>query len=102
VQHGGGPGYGLAQWEHPRQVDFFNWSGHDIRRSTLPEQLEFVDHELHSTQKAARTALRAATTASEAGAAVCRLYERPADTERQAKYRAGLADAIMATWKQPA
>ena len=91
AQHGGGPGYGLAQWEHPRQQDFRAWAGHDIHQSTFQEQLEFIQHELDGSQRVAGKALRATMTAAEAGAIVCRFYERPADTERQASYRATLA-----------
>lgn len=101
AQHGGGPGYGLAQWEHPRQQDFRAFAGHDIHQSTFTEQLEFIQHELEGTQKAAGRALMASTSASDAGAIICRLYERPADTERQAAYRAGLATKIMAGWNHP-
>lgn len=97
AQHGGGPGYGLAQWERPRQADFRRWAGHDIHESTFTEQLAFVQHELKGTQLHAGMALSKATTANEAGQIVCRLYERPADTERQAVYRGGLADKIAAS-----
>lgn len=101
TQHGGGPGYGLAQWEHPRQQDFRIWSGHDIHQSTFQEQLDFIQHELGTTQRDAGRALHASQSASDAGAVICRLYERPADTERQATYRANLATKIMAGWNHP-
>lgn len=78
-QIGGGPGYGLAQWEGPRQRDFAAWSGHDIRGSSFAEQLRFVQHELTGTERAAGNALRGATDARSAAEIVCRLYERPAD-----------------------
>lgn len=98
AQYGGGPGYGLGQWEKPRQADFRAWSGHDIHQSTFTEQLEFVQHELLTTQRAAGDALRHATTAREAGAIVCRLYERPADIAGQSIHRGELAEKIMAAW----
>src|SRR5581483_1703660 len=45
-QHGGGPGYGLAQWEGPRQAAFQRRSGHNIHGSSFNEQLQFVQSEL--------------------------------------------------------
>ena len=45
-QIGGGPGYGLAQWEGPRQASFREWAGKDIQNSTFAEQLEFIQWEL--------------------------------------------------------
>ncbi len=76
-QNGGGPGYGLAQWEGPRQRDFKAWAGHDIHQSTFREQLEFIQHELTTTERGAGNALKGATTASEAAQIVCNKYERP-------------------------
>ncbi len=52
-QIGGGPGYGLGQWEEPRQSDLrCAWAGHDIRSSTFQEQLEFVQHDVSTTEGA--------------------------------------------------
>jgi LysM repeat protein len=93
-QHGGGPGYGLAQWEGPRQADFRAWAGKDITRSTFAEQLRFIQHELTTSEAGAARALRQATNASDAGSIVCRLYERPADSAGQAVVRANLAVQI--------
>ena len=93
-QHGGGPGYGLGQWEHPRQHDFQAWAGHDIQSSTFDEQLQFVQHELTGTQSAAGNALRRTTTVEGAASTVTRRYERPADTEGEAVRRADRARQI--------
>ena len=94
-QHGGGPGYGLAQWEGPRQADFARWAGHDIRNSTFEEQLRFVQHELSTTERGAAQRLRQATNAGDAAAIVCRYYERPADIVGDSAHRARLAAAIF-------
>ena len=94
-QHGGGPGYGLAQWEGPRQRDFARWAGHDIHGSSFAEQLRFVQHELTSSEAAAGRALRQATDARTAGSAVTRLYERPADTAGEAVRRGERAVGIF-------
>lgn len=100
AQHGGGPGYGLAQWEHDRQRTFKQWSGHDIHGTSLQEQMAFVQYELSHTEQAAGQALKHITTAGEAGASVCRLYERPADINGQAAYRCALAEKIAKTYGQ--
>jgi LysM repeat protein len=86
-QIGGGPGYGLAQWEGPRQRDFAAWAGHDIRGSSFAEQLRFVQHELTHSEAGAGRALRGATDARSAAEIVTRLYERPADTAGEAVRR---------------
>lgn len=78
-QNGGGPGYGLAQWEAPRQADFKAWAGHDIHQSTFREQLEFIQHELTTTESSAGNALKGATNATDAATIVCNRYERPGD-----------------------
>jgi LysM repeat protein len=96
-QYGGGPGYGLAQWEGPRQAEFAQWTGHDIHGSSFSEQLQFVQYELTHTESAAGNALHGAQNAADAGALVCQLYERPADIVGQSQYRAGLAQQIYAS-----
>jgi len=96
-QHGGGPGYGLAQWEGPRQAAFQRWSGHNIHGSSFHEQLQFIQYELTHSEAGAGNALRGARSAGDAASIVTRLYERPADTVGQANYRAGLAQQIYAS-----
>lgn len=87
AQNGGGPGFGLAQWEGPRQATFKAWAGHDIHQSTFQEQLEFVQHELKTSEASAGRALANANDARSAGSIVTQLYERPADIEGQAASR---------------
>ena len=94
-QHGGGPGYGLAQWEGPRQRDFARWAGHDIHGSSFAEQLRFVQHELTTSESAAGRALGQATNARDAGSIVTKLYERPADTAGEAVRRGERAVGIF-------
>ncbi|HEY0622499.1 phage tail tip lysozyme [Sphingomonas sp.] len=81
-QIGGGPGYGLAQWEGPRQADFRAWAGKDIRQSSFAEQLQFIQWELNNTEAAAGRALRGADDPGEAASIVTRRYERRADRAR--------------------
>lgn len=91
----GGQAYGIAQWHPDRQAGFAAIIGHDIRGSTLEEQLAYVHAELHGSEKAAGEALGACTTARDAGATVSRRYERPADTEGEAARRGALAQSIL-------
>ena len=95
-QNGGGPGYGIAQWEGPRQAEFQRWSGHDIHGSSFAEQLRFVQHELTGTEAGAGNALKQTNDAREAGQIVTRLYERPADTAGQSVARGNRAADIYA------
>lgn len=95
-QRGGGPGYGLAQWENPRQRIFQQWAGHDIHGSTFEEQLQFIQYELTHVRPGAGRALRHAATAADAASIVTRLYEGPKDTEGEAIRRAERARQIEA------
>lgn len=95
-QYGGGPGYGIAQWEGPRQAEFQRWSGHDIHGSSFAEQLRFVQYELTHTEAGAGNALKQTNDAREAGQIVTRLYERPADTAGQSVARGNRAADIYA------
>ncbi|QJU59885.1 LysM peptidoglycan-binding domain-containing protein [Sphingomonas sp. AP4-R1] len=94
-QIGGGPGYGLAQWEGPRQRDFARWAGHDIHGSSFAEQLRFVQHELSTTESGAARALRGTDDARTAGSIVSRLYERPADAAGEATRRGERAVGVF-------
>lgn len=87
-----GSAYGLGQWHSDRQEAFKRWSGHDIRGSSLEEQLNFVQYELtRGAEQFAGKMLARATSAGEAGAIVSRFYERPGNVEGEASARAGQA-----------
>jgi hypothetical protein len=89
-----GKAFGLAQWHPDRQAAFKQFAGHDIRFSTLDEQLGFIQYELTHGEKGAGDALRNATTAEEAGSIISKRYERPADVEGQASKRGALAATL--------
>ena len=90
-----GHAYGIGQWHEDRQAAFKKLFGIDIRKSTLDQQLQFADYELrHGNEQKAGAALSRATTASEAGSVVSRLYERPADAAGEAAQRGQMAAAI--------
>jgi hypothetical protein len=90
----GGNAYGIGQWHADRQAYFKSLFGHDIHKSTLAEQMRFVDAELHSTEKGAMNKLDAARTPYEAGAAVSRFYERPGAVDEAARNRGNMATQI--------
>ena len=91
-----GHAFGIAQWHEDRQAEFARVFGHDIRESTLDEQLKFVAYELkQGREKAAGRALDSASDAEAAGAIVSSRYERPADAAGQAAARAALAARIV-------
>ncbi|URF02789.1 phage tail tip lysozyme [Cupriavidus campinensis] len=90
-----GKAYGVAQWHPDRQRNFRNWSGKDIRSSTLEDQLAFVHHELTAgLERAAGDRLKQAKSAGEAGEVVSRYYERPADADGEASRRALAANQL--------
>jgi hypothetical protein len=72
----GGQARGIAQWHPDRQADFAKMFGHDIKQSTLEEQLKFIDYELKNTEKNAGDKLRQAKSAAQAAQLVDKLYER--------------------------
>lgn len=73
-----GAAFGIAQWHKDRQDDFRKWAGHDIRESTLMEQLAFVDFELRrGKEQAAGKKIKETETREDAAAATREFYERP-------------------------
>ncbi len=97
-----GHAYGLGQWHPDRQAAFAQWAGHDIRQSTMEEQLGFANWEMtKGGEQAAGRALAQTSTAAEAGAVVSQRYERPADRDGEASRRAAAAQAIAALAPQP-
>lgn len=89
--------YGIAQWHRDRQEDFKKWSGHDIRQSTLAEQLKFVTYELRKgkEQRAGRMLMQAGS-AEEAGRVISRHYERPGLTPEAQAAEANLRGTAAA------
>lgn len=94
-QFGGGPGFGLAQWEGPRQADFKRVMGVDIRESTFEQQLAFVQWELQNTESRAGNSLRGATTAADAANIFLRQFERPRDPNASQAERTRLAERLF-------
>ena len=91
-----GHAYGLAQWHADRQAQFKKLFGIDIHKSTMAQQLQFVDYELrHGTEQRAGSMLAGAKSAQDAGSIVARYYERPAETGAEAAARAKIAGDIF-------
>lgn len=88
-----GQAFGIAQWHPDRQANFAKLFGHDIRQSTLDEQVQFLLWELKNTHQKAGDALSGAN-AAQSGAAFSQLFERPANGLAQAQQRALLATRI--------
>ena len=91
-----GPGYGIGQWERPRQEDFKAWAGHDIHGSTRQEQMEFAWHELNTRQFAVALGhlQRPDISPGDAASVVSREYERPKLADRAAADRTQRAEAL--------
>lgn len=76
-----GKAVGVAQWHPDRQAKFKEWAGHDIKNSTLEEQLGFVNHELtRGAEQFAGKMLAGSRNAADAAARMSKYYERPKDT----------------------
>lgn len=95
-----GSAYGIAQWHPDRQKDFAKWAGHDIRQSSVAEQLDFVNYELRSGRDAgARDAgmlIHDTDNAYDAAQYFSRHFERPRDADAQAEARGNAAIQLSA------
>ena len=94
-----GQAYGIGQWHPDRQALFAKRFGHSIVGSSLGEQLQFSDYELHTTERGALGHLQTAGSASAAGDAVSRYYERPRAVDDAAFNRAQLATDLFNNFK---
>lgn len=92
-----GTSYGIAQWTAPRQNVFQQTYGKSIVGSSLKEQLDFVNYELNTTEKAAGDALRATKTPAEAALVVSNQYERPAASAANNAQRVAYANSAAQT-----
>lgn len=94
----GGKAYGIAQWHPDRQAQFKKLFGHDIRTSSLDEQLRFSDWELtHRYTGVFKKMQEAGSDVRLQARIVSRGYERPADAAGQAAARASIAQNINTT-----
>ena len=90
--------YGAGQWHADRQANFAKWAGFDIHdpRATLDKQLQFYSYErTNGQEQAAGRAIRATSSAAEAGATDSLFGQRPANAVGDASFRARLADSLF-------
>lgn len=71
----GSPSYGLAQWRGSRLEALKKYAGDNI--SKLNTQLDFLVHELNTTESRAMSKLKTSSNAEEAAIMVSKYYERP-------------------------
>lgn len=96
----GGAARGLPQWHPDRQALAERYIGKPVSEMTQVEQIRAIDHELRTNEARAGAALTRTRTSAEAGDAVSRFYERPADVEGEASARARLAMDWESKWRQ--
>jgi LysM repeat protein len=75
----GGTSFGIAQWHLGRGDAMKQWTvAHGYSSTSFRGQLEFLWHELNTSERYALDKLRATTNAYDAAMAFCRYFERPA------------------------
>ena len=89
-----GTAFGIAQWRGNRVKNFEKVIGKPITEASLTEQLDFIDHELRTTEGKAGKALAKATDPGKAADVFTRLYERPANPNKDAAIRSSTATAF--------
>ena len=72
--------YGIFQWDANRRRKFKEVMGKDIHGSTMQEQVDFMDWELHNTHAAVGRGLSVDINGDQAGAMVSTNYEIPSKT----------------------
>jgi len=87
---------GIAQWHPDRQRAIERQFGKPLSQMSYQEQLAAVNWELNNGESRAGAALRGAKTASEAGAAVSRYYERPGNVRGEMAKRGAQAERFAA------
>ena len=89
-------GYGLCQWtSRNRKKDLLDYAqGHGVSIGDESMQFQFMAREMRASYTYVWNTLTHTADPYEAGYVMCKFYEIPADTERQAQYRGNQARAI--------
>ena len=89
-------GYGLCQWtSRNRKKDLLDYAqGHGVSIGDASMQFQFMAREMRNGYSYVWSTLTHTADPYEAGYVMCKFYEIPADTERQAQYRGNQARAI--------
>jgi hypothetical protein len=78
---------GLAQWRGDRRDGLMAFAAsNNMNYKSLTAQLNYVMHELRTTEKRAYGVLKTASTPKQAAIAICRFYERPSFTIVDGEY----------------
>ena len=91
-----GIGYGICQWSYSRRTELKQWcNDNGYGYDTLEGQLNFLYHELQTSEKTTLNKLRSVSDTSQgaydAGYYWCYYFERPAYKENQSVLRGNLA-----------
>ena len=89
-------GYGLCQWtSRSRKKELLDYAkGHGVSIGDAGMQFQFMAREMRASYTYVWNVLTHTADPYEAGYVMCKFYEIPADTERQAQYRGNQAKAI--------
>jgi hypothetical protein len=88
--------FGLAQWLGPRKESLQQFAQQQGSYASDPgTQLDFIHHELNTTEKRARDALMKAQSPAEAAVAFSNKFERAGVNERNNERRVSLAEKAM-------
>lgn len=89
-------GYGLCQWtSRNRKKELLDYAkGHGVSIGDASMQFQFMAREMRASYTYVWNVLTHTADPYEAGYVMCKFYEIPADTERQAQYRGNQARAI--------
>lgn len=83
-----GNSLGIAQWNGPRKRALFAYAReHGGHATSLDTQLQFLKHELLTSERGALKALMRTSTPEQAALAFSRKYERPGDPRNQNRVR---------------
>lgn len=86
-----GNAFGLVQWNGPRKRALETYAASVGADPADPDvQLDFIVHELETSESAAWSKIASTTTAGEAAAAIVNHYERPAEVHRSRREAAYL------------
>jgi hypothetical protein len=89
-------GYGLCQWtSRNRKKELLDYAqGHGVSIGDASMQFQFMAREMRASYTYVWSTLTHTADPYEAGYVMCKFYEIPADTERQAQYRGNQARGI--------
>jgi hypothetical protein len=93
-----GASQGLFMWNGPRLQAYIAKYGHSPQGAPLDEQLDFVQHELETTEAPARAYLDRASPAEKA-AVISREFLRPRDREGEQQRRSATAQQLATLWQ---